>query len=349
MAGVNARTATPPDPRISRRARWLSPARPRPRSHRHTSWICSPAQARRQPGPGLRTACGAKREPRWSLPSSGVVERVARGETDRRPSQKLPPTAIYCHFGAAKPLRPLQPFRSFIALREQCRPASHWLWIIGSRSSFFTEAGGGWGRRPKGDAPRSEASAPGARWLSPARPQPRSHRHTSWICSPAQARRQPGPGLRTACGAKRSLGGICHRAGCRTRRPGRDGSETLPKTATYCHLLPFWSRKTATPIATVSVVHCPSRAMPASLGPGLRTASRAKRSLRGILRPSAVCHTTGESTSTDDCIRDGLWARPTPDQPRAKLRACRTNLNSVGELAIDRMRWRDGFWRQGSL
>src|SRR5271157_2817334 len=31
---------------------------------------------------------------------------------------------------------------------------------------------GGWGRRPKGDAPRSESGALGARWLSPARPQP---------------------------------------------------------------------------------------------------------------------------------------------------------------------------------
>jgi hypothetical protein len=46
-----------------------------------------------------------------------VVERVARGEKARRPSQKLPPTAIYCHFVAAKPLRPLQPFQSFLALR----------------------------------------------------------------------------------------------------------------------------------------------------------------------------------------------------------------------------------------
>ncbi len=33
-------------------------------------------------------------------------------------------------------------------------------------------AQGGWGRRPQGDAPRSEASALGARWLLPARPQP---------------------------------------------------------------------------------------------------------------------------------------------------------------------------------
>src|SRR5271166_1775351 len=31
---------------------------------------------------------------------------------------------------------------------------------------------GGWGRRPKGNAPRCEASAPGARWLLPARSQP---------------------------------------------------------------------------------------------------------------------------------------------------------------------------------
>ena len=36
---------------------------------------------------------------------------------------------------------------------------------------------GGWGRRPEGDAPRSEASALGARWLSPARPQPHSSCH----------------------------------------------------------------------------------------------------------------------------------------------------------------------------
>jgi len=35
-------------------------------------------------------------------------------------------------------------------------------------------AQGGWGRRPAGDAPRSDASALGARWLLPARPQPPS-------------------------------------------------------------------------------------------------------------------------------------------------------------------------------
>ena len=36
---------------------------------------------------------------------------------------------------------------------------------------------GGWGRRPKGNAPRSEASALGARWLLPARSQPPNYRH----------------------------------------------------------------------------------------------------------------------------------------------------------------------------
>jgi len=38
-------------------------------------------------------------------------------------------------------------------------------------------ARGGWGRRPEGDAPRTEASALGARWLLPARPQPPSFCH----------------------------------------------------------------------------------------------------------------------------------------------------------------------------
>src|SRR5271157_5213437 len=35
----------------------------------------------------------------------------------------------------------------------------------------------GWGRRPKGNAPRFEASALGARWLLPARSQPPNYRH----------------------------------------------------------------------------------------------------------------------------------------------------------------------------
>jgi len=41
---------------------------------------------------------------------------------------------------------------------------------------------GGWGRRPQGDALRSEASALGARYLLPARPQPpcSCHPRRSW-------------------------------------------------------------------------------------------------------------------------------------------------------------------------
>ena len=55
----------------------------------------------------------------------------------------------------------------------------HWdLARIKAESSGMVQkrvtAQGGWSRRPKGDAPRSEASALGARWLLPARPQPPS-------------------------------------------------------------------------------------------------------------------------------------------------------------------------------
>ena len=55
-----------------------------------------------------------------------------------------------------------------------------------------------------------------------------------------------------------SLGFVSHLknslsiASCGARRP-----ETFPKTAIYCHLLPFWSRKTATPVSTVSFLPCP--------------------------------------------------------------------------------------------
>ena len=42
--------------------------------------------------------------------------------------------------------------------------------------------------------------------------------------------------------------------------------------------------------------------MPASLGPGLRTVSGAKRSLGGKLSPSAVCPMTGESTNSQKML-----------------------------------------------
>ena len=55
---------------------------------------------------------------------------------------------------------------------------------------------GGWGRRPEGDAPRSEASALGARRLSPARPQPPISCHPqrpTWNRAPQRPRRHPKP------------------------------------------------------------------------------------------------------------------------------------------------------------
>ena len=48
-----------------------------------------------------------------------VVNRVSwRPRRTGDLAQKLPSTAIYCHFGAAKPLSPLQPFHSHGRLRK---------------------------------------------------------------------------------------------------------------------------------------------------------------------------------------------------------------------------------------
>jgi hypothetical protein len=74
------------------------------------------------------------------------------GRDGRRPSQNLPSTAICCHLVAAKPLRPFQPYYSLPLegmLASLPLVISHWLWVIGCRSSFFTEARGGWGGRPQ--------------------------------------------------------------------------------------------------------------------------------------------------------------------------------------------------------
>jgi hypothetical protein len=46
----------------------------------------------------------------------------------------------------------------------------------------------------------------------------------------------------------------------------------------------------------------PPEGVPASLGPGLRTASGAKRSLGEKLSPSAVCPMTGESTNSQTSL-----------------------------------------------
>ena len=41
-----------------------------------------------------------------------VFDCVARGQTARALPKKLPPTAIYCHFRAAKPIRSMHSFHS---------------------------------------------------------------------------------------------------------------------------------------------------------------------------------------------------------------------------------------------
>src|SRR5208337_4545635 len=52
--------------------------------------------------------------------------------------------------------------------------------IVSQNEAWFKsrlQLRGGWGRGPKGNAPRSEASALGTRWLLPARSQPPNYRH----------------------------------------------------------------------------------------------------------------------------------------------------------------------------
>ena len=49
---------------------------------------------------------------------------------------------------------------------------------------------------------------------------------------------------------------------------GATGWETFPKTAIYCHLLPFSRRKTATTVTTVLFFTCPSRACRPAWAPG---------------------------------------------------------------------------------
>ena len=92
--------------------------------------------------------------------------------------------------------------------------------------------------------------------------------------------------------AESKLGFVSHlmRICCRSHRAGRDGSETFPKTAIYCHLLPFWSRKTAKSVSTVSILFLPFEGVPASLGPGLRTVSGGQKELRwGVAIASILC------------------------------------------------------------
>ena len=63
-----------------------------------------------RPAAAIQPGLNRRRQPGKEL----VVDRIERGETAASPSQKLPSTAIYCHFGAVRPLRPLQPFKFII-------------------------------------------------------------------------------------------------------------------------------------------------------------------------------------------------------------------------------------------
>ena len=90
----------------------------------HTPWrtACWPTTTSRRYG---RPAGFGERTWLRQLSKKPVVDRIARGETDRRPSQNLPPTAIYCHFGAAKSLRPLESLHTFVAFRGRSGPLRH--------------------------------------------------------------------------------------------------------------------------------------------------------------------------------------------------------------------------------
>ncbi len=67
-----------------------------------------------------------------------VVDLVAPGETAGRPAQKLPPTAICCHFATARPLPPIQPFQTtkdLLALRR-----TTWVqWLTSVKRSAWPE------------------------------------------------------------------------------------------------------------------------------------------------------------------------------------------------------------------
>ena len=74
--------------------------------------------------------------------------------------------------------------------------------------------------------------------------------------------------------------------------------ETFPKTATYCHLLPFWSLKTAKSVAFLSV--------PLALGrtgkPEIRAWNR-ERAERGLRWNGAIeCRVSHDCADVRDCV-----------------------------------------------
>ena len=149
----------------------------------------------------------------------GVVGRLENslsiasgaGEKSRVPSQKLPPTAIYCHFGAAN--RDARYSRLIRSLPLEGMPARLSL-VIDSRSLFFTEA------RVAREREGSETFQKPAICChllpfvaaKPLRPFQPFH----FLFAVHGHAGQLGPRTRTARGAKRSLGGmlpsdaVCH-------------------------------------------------------------------------------------------------------------------------------------------
>jgi len=89
---------------------------------------------------------------------------------------------------------------------------------------MWVTASGGWGRRPEGDAPRSEAVAPGARRLMPARPQP------PIFCHPLRGDFEPCPRLQAQlCGGRSGPAfGRCRRSGSKLRVAGVDARRATP-------------------------------------------------------------------------------------------------------------------------
>ena len=128
---------------------------------------CSPTRSNRRSGnrSGRIPDCSS----RESIQRRALAEPLHGGKSGRpRPRRSAVP-------GGGRGVRPF----SRRAVLERVRPVTESGRAKRKGASFKSrlQFRGGWGRRPEGDAPRSEASALGARWLSPARPQPPSSCH----------------------------------------------------------------------------------------------------------------------------------------------------------------------------
>jgi len=125
-----------------------------------------------------------------------------------------------------------------ILTRISCEPSTK---PRSTRAAWFkrrSQLRGGWGRRPEGDAPRSEAGVLGARWRSPARPQPPRH--------PALVTHED-PGVEPClipCGPSLTLSRLPAWSVLRCpllERPGI-GSALHASHATKCYVFPAFSK-----------------------------------------------------------------------------------------------------------